>query len=235
MKRIVYWSAKALENCLYIPRGSSSAIMGKFPPEPTSESSSHSAHCHCGAVRFSFTLSPPLHEYPANSCNCSICTKNGYLIVYPWLKDFKLESGKDMLKNHMFGLKRTEHQFCSNCGSSCLLHIVEEGAPPIIGVNVGCIRWKLPMTLLIGWILASNAHGFWYWETESQQDGREVFVGRVPTRKWNLRIPRLEFRGLSRSIRGYLISNRPFSSLSHRMCGQGTSLMLESGRLHVVM
>ncbi|KAJ5465891.1 hypothetical protein N7530_009678 [Penicillium desertorum] len=77
-----------------------------FPPTPTGESSSHSGNCHCGAVRFSFTLSPPLHEYPTNTCNCSICTKNGYLLVYPLTKDFTIEKGEDVLKDYRFA-KRT--------------------------------------------------------------------------------------------------------------------------------
>ncbi|KAJ6191191.1 hypothetical protein N7519_001212 [Penicillium mononematosum] len=95
-----------------------------FPPAPTGESSSHSGNCHCGAVRFSFTLSPPLHEYPTNTCNCSICTKNGYLLVYPFTKDFTIEKGEDVLKDYRFG-NRTEPF---------------EGVQPITAVNVRLLQ-----------------------------------------------------------------------------------------------
>ncbi|KAJ5515108.1 Glutathione-dependent formaldehyde-activating enzyme/centromere protein V [Penicillium fimorum] len=106
-----------------------------FPPTPTGESSSHSGKCHCGAVRFNFTLSPPLYEYPTNSCNCSICTKNGYLLVYPFNKDLTVEQG-DTLKDYLFAGHKAKHQFCGRCGSSCFIRPLEEGAPSISAVNV---------------------------------------------------------------------------------------------------
>ncbi|RJE19584.1 Glutathione-dependent formaldehyde-activating enzyme [Aspergillus sclerotialis] len=107
-----------------------------IPPAQTSERSTHRGNCHCGAVRFTFSISPPLPKYPTNTCNCSICSKNGYLLVYPFTKDFTLETGKEVLRKYMFGLKRSEHKFCGTCGCSCFIEIVEEGAPDIIAVNV---------------------------------------------------------------------------------------------------
>ncbi|KAJ5207889.1 hypothetical protein N7449_002268 [Penicillium cf. viridicatum] len=111
-----------------------------FPPTPTGESSSHSGNCHCGAVRFSFTISPPLHEYPTNSCNCSICTKNGYLLVYPFTKDFTIERGEDVLKDYRFAEGKVKHQFCGECGSSCFIRLPEEGFPPITPINVRLLQ-----------------------------------------------------------------------------------------------
>lgn len=114
-----------------------------FPPTPTSESSSHTGQCHCGAVSFRLTLSPPLPQYPVNACNCSICTKNGYLLVYPFLKDFTLEKGQDVLKEYQFATKNVWHQFCGECGSSCFIRLPEkfallpEGSDPVQVVNVG--------------------------------------------------------------------------------------------------
>ncbi|KAJ5653955.1 hypothetical protein N7490_000958 [Penicillium lividum] len=106
-------------------------------PPPTSESSSHKGNCHCGAVRFSFKLSPPLHEYPVNSCNCSICTKNGYLLVYPNIADFTLSSGQDVLKDHRFVNGVVRHQFCGGCGSSCFIKFPDEPtASEFLVVNV---------------------------------------------------------------------------------------------------
>ncbi|KAI2892460.1 hypothetical protein CBS63078_9380 [Aspergillus niger] len=107
-----------------------------FFPTPTSEQSMHQGSCHCGAVRFRFSLSPPLSEYPVVSCNCSICSKNGYLLVYPSLKDFTLESGDETTRTHQFGRRQAKHEFCGTCGSSCFIRLVAEDAPPIIAVNV---------------------------------------------------------------------------------------------------
>ncbi|KAJ5122230.1 hypothetical protein N7448_003361 [Penicillium atrosanguineum] len=110
-----------------------------FPPTPTGESSSHSGNCHCGAVRFKFTLSPPLHEYPTTECNCSICTKNGFLLVYPFNKDFTIEKGEDKLKEYQFAQRISTHQFCGECGSSCFIRL-PEGHPPITVVNVRMLQ-----------------------------------------------------------------------------------------------
>ncbi|KAJ5168529.1 uncharacterized protein N7482_004123 [Penicillium canariense] len=110
-----------------------------FPPTPTGESSTHSGNCHCGAVRFNFTLSPPLREYPTNSCNCSICTKNGYLLVYPFTKDFTIEKGEDTLKDYQFAERKVKHQFCGECGSSCFIRLPEEFGP-VTAVNVRLLQ-----------------------------------------------------------------------------------------------
>ncbi|MCJ1427574.1 hypothetical protein MMC29_005477 [Sticta canariensis] len=46
----------------------------------------HRANCHCGTVRYHVFL-PALagvaNPHPVMSCNCSLCTRNGYLNVYP--------------------------------------------------------------------------------------------------------------------------------------------------------
>lgn len=103
-------------------------------PTPTGERSSHRGNCHCGAVRYTFTLSPPLSEYPAATCNCSICTKSGYLLVHPNRENFKLESGQELLKDYRFGERKVRHQFCTECGSSLFINPPE--AIPFLGVNV---------------------------------------------------------------------------------------------------
>ncbi|KAL1633054.1 hypothetical protein SLS56_003125 [Neofusicoccum ribis] len=127
-------------------------------PEPTDESSAHSGHCHCGAVRFSFTMSPPLHKYPANSCNCSICTRNGYIVVYTQKKDFKLESAPDALGAYTFGLERSWHKFCKTCGSSVLIEVIPGKGPDFIGVNVRMLD-DLDMDKLVLNKLDGKSHG----------------------------------------------------------------------------
>jgi hypothetical protein len=53
----------------------------------------HKANCHCGAVRYTVTLPQPFPEYKINQCNCSICEKNGYLLVYPIRRDLVFTQG----------------------------------------------------------------------------------------------------------------------------------------------
>lgn len=44
-------------------------------------SGTYEAGCHCGYIKFSVTLSPPLPEYKVLDCNCSMCRMGGYLLV----------------------------------------------------------------------------------------------------------------------------------------------------------
>ena len=65
--------------------------------EESPQSSTHEGNCHCGAVRFTITLTPPLPEQNVSSCDCSICTRNGYLLVYPLDKDVTWHQGYEGL------------------------------------------------------------------------------------------------------------------------------------------
>lgn len=48
------------------------------PPTQT-----YKASCHCGAFAYDVTTAPLNHEgTEVVRCNCSICTRNGYLLIY---------------------------------------------------------------------------------------------------------------------------------------------------------
>ncbi|KAF2452922.1 Mss4-like protein [Lineolata rhizophorae] len=91
------------------------------------ESGVYDGNCHCGAVRYTVKLSPPLPEYVVTQCNCSVCTKIGYLLVYPSIDDFTSTRGEDQLKEYRFGSKRRPHRMCGNCGCSILIDLSETG------------------------------------------------------------------------------------------------------------
>ncbi len=69
--------------------------------------------CHCGAVRFSVTLPdrPELLD-----CNCSMCSKTGYLHLIVDKADFTLECGGEALTDYRFGSGTAHHLFCRTCG-----------------------------------------------------------------------------------------------------------------------
>ncbi|KAG6366979.1 hypothetical protein INS49_001160 [Diaporthe citri] len=119
-------------------------------PAPTGEYSEHKANCHCGAVKFTFSISPPLEEYPVVVCNCSICQRNGYLLVYPIKENLKFGDGsEEAIGSYRFGNKNVKHDFCKECGSSVLFEVLSppkgaeleaeakgEKLPVIMGVNL---------------------------------------------------------------------------------------------------
>lgn len=110
-----------------------------LPKLNPSDARTYEALCHCGTVRYTVTLSPPLDRQRVVSCNCTICSRNGYLLVYPQRQQLNLKSGVEALRNYSFGIKRSLHKFCSICGSSVFfdLRMAEHGEEPdLLGVNV---------------------------------------------------------------------------------------------------
>ncbi|RAQ58700.1 hypothetical protein COH20_005900 [Aspergillus flavus] len=102
----------------------------------------YNANCHCGAVRFSFSLAP-LKTIKINRCNCSICTKNSFLLVYPLRKDVVFRRGEDQLAEYRFGNRTKPHKFCPNCGTSVLIDFKEsqfEKEREMMAINIHMIQ-----------------------------------------------------------------------------------------------
>jgi hypothetical protein len=70
--------------------------------------------CHCGAVRFRFTL--PAREVDLLDCNCSMCSRTGYLHLIVAHADFELLTPRAALTSYRFGTGVAEHLFCATCG-----------------------------------------------------------------------------------------------------------------------
>ena len=69
--------------------------------------------CHCGAVRFEARL-PRVVE--AQSCNCSICEKTGFIHIIVPESRFRLTQGADTLTSYTFNTGVARHLFCAKCG-----------------------------------------------------------------------------------------------------------------------
>jgi hypothetical protein len=89
--------------------------------------------CHCGSVRF--RVSGDLSA--TTLCNCSICTKKGFvhLIVPPG--DFELLSGAEALTSYEFNTRTAKHTFCRHCGIHSFYR--PRSDPDKIDVNVRCL------------------------------------------------------------------------------------------------
>jgi hypothetical protein len=90
--------------------------------------------CHCGRVRFRVTAD--LED--VIDCNCSMCTRKGYLhlIVHP--EKFQLICGEEDLVSYRFNTGVANHRFCRICG----IHpfYVPRSDPDKIDVNVRCLE-----------------------------------------------------------------------------------------------
>ena len=88
-------------------------------PEPSREPPGggdlvqHAGGCHCGRVRFE--VDAPA-EIEVRECNCSICSKLGYLHLVVPKSRFRLLCGREHLTTYTFNTGVAKHLFCSVCG-----------------------------------------------------------------------------------------------------------------------
>ena len=94
----------------------------------------HQGSCHCGAV--AFEVDAP--ERPVvQRCNCSICTKSGFLHLIVPKSRFRLLKGESALTIYTFNTGVARHSFCKTCGIKPFY--VPRSNPDGIDVNVNCL------------------------------------------------------------------------------------------------
>jgi hypothetical protein len=89
--------------------------------------------CHCGRVRFRVRTS----ELRALDCNCSICTKKGFLHLIVTKDAFELVAGANDLTTYTFGTGVAKHTFCNVCGMHPFY--TPRSHPDGVDVNVRCL------------------------------------------------------------------------------------------------
>ena len=94
----------------------------------------HTGGCHCGAVRFE-VVAPAAIE--VDECNCSICSKSGYLHLIVPPERFELVSGAEKLTTYTFNTGVARHTFCSVCGVKPFY--VPRSHPQGYSVNARCL------------------------------------------------------------------------------------------------
>jgi hypothetical protein len=94
----------------------------------------HRGGCHCGRVRFEVTApaSPVVLE-----CNCTICTKSGYLHLVVPVDRFRLVCGTEHLETYTFNTRTAQHLFCRTCGVKSFY--VPRADPWSRSVNARCL------------------------------------------------------------------------------------------------
>lgn len=98
--------------------------------------SSYAGGCHCGAVRFTFSLREDA-ERAALVCNCSVCRKRGFVHIIVESEAFTLESGADELVSYRFNTKVANHLFCGVCGVQSFYR--PRSHPEGYSVNLRCL------------------------------------------------------------------------------------------------
>jgi hypothetical protein len=94
-----------------------------------------SGGCHCGAVRFEAHLDLAT----AIECNCSICTKRGFIWAFTPLDRFRVTQGEDATSSYKFGRHVVHHRFCRQCGVEAFADGRMPDGKPMAAVNVRCV------------------------------------------------------------------------------------------------
>jgi hypothetical protein len=99
-----------------------------------SEAVTHRGGCHCGRVRFEF-------EAPAHlevlDCNCSMCSKTGYLHLMVPQGELRLAVAEGALTTYQFNTGAARHLFCNTCGIKSFY--VPRSHPDCYSVHARCL------------------------------------------------------------------------------------------------
>lgn len=97
----------------------------------------HQGSCHCGSVSFTVEAAPE----KVIECNCSHCSRKGYLLWFVPGAQFKLKASDSALAEYTFNKHAIRHQFCKTCGCAPFAF----GKHPVTGadtaaINVRCLE-----------------------------------------------------------------------------------------------
>lgn len=91
--------------------------------------------CHCGAVKYEVT-----GEFTsAIQCNCSHCSRKGFLLTFVPTENFKLLSGEDAQTVYHFNKNQIDHSFCKTCGVESYAYGHDENGNYMYAINLNCV------------------------------------------------------------------------------------------------
>jgi len=96
---------------------------------------SRSGSCHCGAVQFE--VEGDFDQ--VMECNCSHCSRKGYLLWVVPRTQFRLKTPETSLGTYTFNKHVIRHQFCLKCGCAPFGLGAAKGRQ-MAAVNVRCIE-----------------------------------------------------------------------------------------------
>jgi hypothetical protein len=95
----------------------------------------HTGSCHCGQV--SFEVEGELNQ--VYECNCSHCSRKGFLLWFVPRDKFMLVQGADSLGTYKFNTHNIAHQFCKTCGCQAFASGKARSGADMAMINVRCL------------------------------------------------------------------------------------------------
>ena len=97
---------------------------------------SYTGSCHCG--RIAYTVEGELGK--VFECNCSHCSRKGYLLWFVPRGALKLSTPADAMATYHFNKHVIDHHFCPNCGSAPFGFGSDKKGEPSAAINVRCLE-----------------------------------------------------------------------------------------------
>jgi hypothetical protein len=95
----------------------------------------HLGSCHCGAVTFTVEANLAM----TGTCNCSHCSRKGFILTFVPAASFTLLTGADAQTEYRFNTKKIQHLFCTTCGVESFARGENPDGTPTVMVNVRCL------------------------------------------------------------------------------------------------
>ena len=96
----------------------------------------HKGSCHCGSIKFE--VEGDLTQ--AMECNCSHCSRKGYLLWFVPREKIRLSTPGDSLPTYTFNKHVIQHHFCPTCGCAPFAEGNDREGKPTAAVNVRCLE-----------------------------------------------------------------------------------------------
>lgn len=92
--------------------------------------------CHCG--RIAFEVEGDLDQ--AIECNCSHCSRKGYLLWFLPRQQLQLATPENDLATYTFNKHVIQHHFCPTCGCAPFGVGTDKAGAATAAVNVRCLE-----------------------------------------------------------------------------------------------
>ena len=95
----------------------------------------HKGGCHCG--RIAFEVEGDIQQ--VIECNCSICSKRGYLLWFVPRERLRLATAEADLATYTFKTGSVKHHFCPTCGCALFGVGTDRKGAASAAINVRCL------------------------------------------------------------------------------------------------
>ena len=95
----------------------------------------HQGSCHCG--RIAFAVEVEIRE--AIECNCSHCSRKGYLLWFGPREQLEIVKGADTMATYTFNRHAIKHHFCPTCGCAPFGLGTDPKGNAMAAINLRCL------------------------------------------------------------------------------------------------